>query len=343
MMTGMQRLTAAATGGTSDRIPVFCNLLDQGARELGVSLPEYYASGERVAEAQLRMRERYGHDNVWSLFYVGKEAELLGCRRIIYATDGPPNVGDLIIRSPEDIRTLTVPDDLAGHPVFAETRRCLEILRREVGGRYPICAYLTASLTLPAILMGMEKWMDLLLSGPFDLRDHLLAKCSEFFRRELAAYRDAGADVIIYSNPFGSLDIITRRLFTELSLPWMERDLEGFDRSGIVYYCGGARMNPVIAEVMDRTGLSTYYLSPLEEIAEGKRLIGNRGVTCGVINDIPLIDWSPEQVRAEVKRLLADGMPGGRFLFGTLVMPLAIPEANIRAMVDAACEFGQYG
>jgi uroporphyrinogen decarboxylase len=55
-----------------------------------------------------------------------------------------------------------------------------------------------------------------------------------------------------------------------------------------------------------------------------------------VINDIPLIDWSPEQVRAEVKRLLADGMPGGRFLFGTLVMPLAIPEDTIRAMVDAA-------
>ena len=65
----------------SDRIPVFCNLLDQGARELGLSLEEYYSSGELVAEAQLRMRERYGHDNVWSLFYVGKEAELLGCRR----------------------------------------------------------------------------------------------------------------------------------------------------------------------------------------------------------------------------------------------------------------------
>ena len=343
MITGMQRLVAAAQGGTSDRIPVFCNLLDQGARELDVSLPAYYSSGERVAEAQLRMRERYGHDNVWSLFYVGKEAELLGCRRIIYAVDGPPNVGDMVIRNPEDISKLTVPDDLTGHPAFTEIRRCLEILRREVGGRYPICAYLTASLTLPAILMGMENWLNLLLSGPFNLRDQLLVKCSEFFRKELAAYREAGADVIVYSNPFSSLDIIPRRIFTELSLPWMERDLQGVNLDGIVYYCGGARMNPVITEVMARTGLSTYYLSPLEEIAVGKRLIGDRGLTCGVINDIPLIDWSPEQVRAEVKRLLADGMPGGRFLFGTLVMPLAIPEDNIRAMVDAACEFGFMG
>ena len=74
----------------------------------------------------------------------------------------------------------------------------------EAQGRYPICAYLTASMTLPAILMGMEKWIELLLDGPAEVRDELLAKCSDFFRREAAAYREAGADVLLYSDPFGS-------------------------------------------------------------------------------------------------------------------------------------------
>ena len=78
MITGIERLIAAANGDVLDRIPVFCNQLDQGARELGLSLEEYYSKGEYVAEGQLRMREKYGYDNVWSLFYVGKEAELLG-------------------------------------------------------------------------------------------------------------------------------------------------------------------------------------------------------------------------------------------------------------------------
>jgi len=31
MMTGMERLNAAIQGTAADRIPVFCNLLDQGA------------------------------------------------------------------------------------------------------------------------------------------------------------------------------------------------------------------------------------------------------------------------------------------------------------------------
>jgi len=341
MMTGMERLLAAINGTPADRIPVFCNLLDQGAKELGLSLEEYYASGEQVAEAQLRMRAKYGYDCLWSLFYVGKEAELLGCRKMIYAKDGPPNVGEMLIKHYDDIAKLRVPDDIATHPAFSEELKCLRILKAEAGGKYPICAYLTASMTLPAILMGIEKWLQMLMLGPFDLRDELLAKCSDFFQKQITAYRNAGADVLVYSNPFGSTDFIPRRFFNELSLPWMQRDLGPGGTSGIVYYCGSARFNDVIEAVIDQLGIGVFYLSPMDDIVEGKRLVAGRGLTCGVINDIMLIDWKTDQVRAEVKRIIDAGKPGGKFLFGTLVMPYNIPEANIRAMLAAAYEYGR--
>lgn len=342
MITAMDRLIAAANGQKSDRIPVFCNLLDQGARELGISLKEYYSKGEYVAEGQLKMREKYGYDNLWSLFYVGKEAELLGCKNIIYANDGPPNVGHMVIQKLEDIHKLEIPDDISTHPAFDESLKCLKILKREAGGKYPVCAYLTASMAMPALLMGMEKWMEMLLSGPFDLRDELLAKTSDFFRKQLTAYRNAGANIFIYSNPFGSPYFVPMKLFNELSMPWMERDLKGMDTSGVVYYCGGARMNQVINPVIEKLGLSTFYLSPFDDIAEGKKTITGRALCAGVINDIKLVDWTKEEIRVEVKRMLDAGMNGGRFFFGTLVMPLAIPEENIRAMLEAAYEFGSY-
>jgi len=341
-MTGMERLVAAINGTLADRIPVFCNLLDQGARELGLPLEEYYSSGEHVAEAQLRMRAKYGYDCLWSLFYVGKEAELLGCRKMIFAKDGPPNVGEMIIKNHEDIARLQVPDDITSHPVFAEELKCLRILKAEAGGKYPICAYLTASMTMPALLMGMEKWMQMLMLGPNDLRDELLTKCSDFFQKQVAAYRAAGADVLVYSNPFGSTDFIPRRFFNELALPWMERDLGPGGTAGIVYYCGSARFNNVIQAVIHRLGIGVFYLSPMDDIAEGKRLVAGRGLTCGVINDIMLLHWSKEEIRAEVKRMIAAGKPGGKFLFGTLVMPYNIPEENIRTMLEAAYEYGRF-
>jgi uroporphyrinogen decarboxylase len=341
MTTAMERLGAAIRGEPCDRIPVFCNLIDQGAIELGMTPKEFFSSGEHVAEAQLRLLAKYGHDNVWNLFYVGKEAELLGCHKILYAADGPPNVEDFVIKTWDDIHTLEVPEDLAAHPAFEQSLSCMRILRREVGGKTPICVYATATMTLPALLMGMDRWMELLFLGPPELRDELLRKCHDFFVKEVAAYRKEGADVVLYSNPMGSTDTVPLRYFTEHSLPWIERDIRAIGAQGVVYYCGMAALNATIAPVLDRTGLGVYYLSPFDDVAEGKRLVGGRGLTCGVINDIQLIDWSPQEIEAEVGRILKAGMPGGKFLFGTGVMPRAIPEASIRTMLEAAYRLGR--
>jgi len=340
-MTPLDILVAAIAGRPAPRIPVFCNLLDQGARELGMPQQAYYAKGENVAAAQLRMRARYGYDNVWSLFYVGKEAELLGCKEILYAENGSPNVADFVIKSYDDVAKLEVPDDITAHPAWAETAACLNILRAEVGATHPICAYLTASTTLPALLMGMEKWMELLLTGPADVRDELLRKCSDFFQKEVAAYRAAGANVLVYSTPFGSTYFVGKKRFREFALPWMKRDLAPGGVGGIVYYCGMAPFNDVIETVMDELDIGVHYISPLADLAAAKAIIGQRGLTCGVIDDIKMIHWTPEEIRAEVKRMCDIGKPGGHFLFGTGVMPMAIPEPNLRALLDAAFEYGR--
>lgn len=346
-MTPLQVLGAAVNGQPAPRFPVFCNLFDQGARELGVPLRDYYARGDLVAEAQLRMRAKYGHDNVWCLFYVGREAEYFGCREILFPESGSPNVAEFVIQSLDDIERLQVPDDLTAHPVWAQTGRCLSVLRREVGDTHPICAYLTASNSLPPLLMGMERWMDLLISGPADLRDLLLEKCSDFFRKELAAVRAAGANVVVYSAPFGSTSFVGRKRFEAWSLPWMARDLAGADRAGLVYYCGMAPFYDVIPDVFDQLGITVHYASPMDDLTQVKRVVHDRiaahggvGLTCGVIDDIRMARWTPNETRQEVRRICEIGRPGGHFLFGTGVMPSNIPEANIHAMVDTALALG---
>jgi hypothetical protein len=120
----------------------------------------------------------------------------------------------------------------------------------------------------------------------------------------------------------------------------MKRDLAAGGVDNIVYYCGMAPFNNVIEQVMRELGIGAYYISPLADLAEAKALIGDRGLTCGVIDDIKMIHWTQEKTRAEVRRICQTGMPGGHFLFGTGVMPLDLPETNIRAMLAAAFEYG---
>ncbi len=340
-MTPLEILAAAASGDPAPRIPIFCNLLDQGAREVGMHAKDYFANGECVADAQLRMLRRYGHDNVWSLHYVGKEAELLGCKQILFTDDGVPNVADFIIKDWDDVANFEIPDDITKTEAWQAMADCLRVLRSEVGATHPICAYVTASTTLPAILMGMEKWMELFLFGPVDVRDELLRKCSDFFLQQITALRKEGANVLVYSTPFGSPYFVSKKTIETTVLSWMRRDLEPGGTADVVYYCGMAPFNEVIDLVFDELDIKTHYISPLSDLAEAKRIINKRGLTCGVIDDIKMIHWTQEQTRAEVKRIIDIGKPGGHFLFGTGVMPLALPEANIRAMMEAAFEFGK--
>ncbi len=339
-MTPLEILAAAINGKPAPRIPIFCNLLDQGARELAMTSKDYFSNGALVAEAQLKMLKRYGHDNVWSLHYVGKEAELLGCREILFANDGAPNVADFVIKSLDDISRFEIPPDITQVPAWQSVASCLQILKSEIGNTHPICAYVTASTTLPVILMGMEKWMELFLLGPFELRDELLRKCADFFHQYISALRAAGANVLVYSSPFGSPYFLSPDKIKKMVLPWMKHDLEPGGVADVVYYCGMAPFNNVIDLVFDELHITKHYTSPLDDLTTAKRIINTRGLTCGVIDDIKMIHWTVEETRAEVKRIIDIGKPGGHFLFGNGVMPLAVPEANIRAMVDAAFEYG---
>lgn len=343
MTSGMERFRAVMSGRTPDRVPIVCNLLDQGARELGVPLRDYYASGALVAEGQLSLRERYGYDSLLGMFYSALEAELLGCRNIAYADDGPPNVGQMVIRSPADIRQLRLPDDLEDHPRFRELANCIRILKREAQGRWPVLGVVTASFTLPAMLMGIGSWMELFLTGDVQLRDTLLRLCSQFCSREILALREAGADLIVYANPVASATFITPAKFRELALPWVLSDLSEPGQAGVVFFNGGGRINPILSDLHHHAGIGAFYLNPFDDIAEARKLLGPEALIAGAINDIRLIDWTPEEIDGEVARIMAAGKSAGGFMFGTLLMPYRIPDENIRAMMDAAIRHGRYG
>ncbi len=363
MSTGVERLACLARGELPDRVPVLCNLLDQGAREMGMSIKKYYSNGENVAEGQIRLRRKYGYDGVWGFFYLGHEAEILGSRKTIYSDHGPPNVGDMIIKKNKDIESLEIPKNISEIPAFQEKAKCISLLKKEFGGKYPVISPAISCFSLPAILMGMEKWIRLLFLGPETLRDELLEKCSLFCIRHIRALREAGADVIPYTNAVASMDFIDLQYFKTFALPWIKRDLTGHnghegradgenngnhadhanhDNRDIVYFCGGGRINATIPLLKEHIGLGIYYPNPMDDVAETKRLVGNKGISVGVINDIKLMQWRKNQIEMEVKRIMDIGAPGGGFIFGTLVMPFLIPEEKIDILLQAAYKYGDY-
>lgn len=124
-MTSLQRVLTTLGHQEPDRVPFFLLVTMHGAKELGMSIQEYYSRAENVAEGQLRMRSKFKHDCLYSFFYASVEIEAFG-GETIYIEDGPPNAGQPFIRQPEDILHLEVPrvqDNTCLHKVLEATRQ----------------------------------------------------------------------------------------------------------------------------------------------------------------------------------------------------------------------------
>jgi len=173
-------------------------------------------------------------------------------------------------------------------------------------------------------------------------RKELLQKCSDFCIKLIKELRETGADGISYSNAVGSADFFSLEQFKDLSLEWIVRDIDAVGPEGITYFNGGGRINPMIDTIIKHTGITTYYINPLDDTAQAKKIIGDRGISSGVINDILLVDWQKEDIYKEVKSIMESGAKDGRFIFGTLVMPYLIPEENIHHLFNAARKYGVY-
>ena len=195
-MNSMERFVSLMQGKLPDRVPVICNLLDQGAKELNMSIEEYYSKGENVAEGQIKLINKFGYDIAWGTFYIGYLAKILGSKKMIFSETGPPNVGNLIIKDYKDIEKLIIPDNLEENQNIIELVKCIKILKTEFEGKRHILSAVLSSFSLPSILMGMENYFNLIYTGPKDLLNLLLEKSSLYCEKLTHILRKSGVDFI---------------------------------------------------------------------------------------------------------------------------------------------------
>jgi len=74
-MTSMQRVLTTLGHNEPDRVPLFLLVTMHGAKELGMSIKDYFEKAEHVVEGQIRLRAKYGHDCLYTFFYAPVEVE----------------------------------------------------------------------------------------------------------------------------------------------------------------------------------------------------------------------------------------------------------------------------
>lgn len=334
----MSRVMKALNHEEADRVPFFLMLTYQGANWLKMDLKTYFSSGENVAQAQLLMRERYGHDCLNPFFYASLEIEAFGGETLFFES-GPPNAGAPIIRTESDILNLKVPK-VSEHPRLQEAIKAIKILKAAVGDAVPIMGAVMAPFSLPIMQMGFEKYIELIYERP-DLFWKLMA-INEAFAVEYAnAQLEAGATAIGYGDPCGSNLIFPRAIYEKTGFLVAKRVLSQIN--GPTGYALASAGSLGHIDLIKDTGVSLVSVSPGEDLGVMKRSAGKL-LALGNLNGIAMCHWDVKTAEAEVKRAIAKAGRGGGFVLcdGAGELPLQIKDETLLAISEAVQKWGQY-
>jgi uroporphyrinogen decarboxylase len=338
-MSSLQRVLTTLRHEEPDRVPLFLLLTMHGARELGLSIRDYFARPDYVAEAQLRMARKYRNDCLYAFFYAALEAEAWGSS-VIFAEDGSPNAGAPCISDPARIPDLQP-------PVIAEAsglRRVLEAIRmlaeRNQGER-PIIGVVMAPFSLPVMQLGFERYLLLMHEQPA-LLDQLLRRnevfCADWANAQLAS----GATAICYFNPVASTTVVSHEQYLRLGHASTLRTLTHIHGPVVIHFAAG-RCLPLI-DTMTTTGALALGVSVSEDLAELKRVAAGRIALFGNLNGIEMRRWSAAEAEAAVKAAIAAAGRGGGFILADNhgEIPFQVPEATLLAIAEAVDRWGAY-
>ncbi|MFX0168439.1 MAG: uroporphyrinogen decarboxylase family protein [Candidatus Hodarchaeota archaeon] len=342
-LTPYQRVMAVLEGKLPDRVPVIPQITYTTAQLTGVGLVEALHSPEKTAKTLLTGQRELGYDAI----YAGWEssfnllAEAMGCV-MRFPEDSVPQVAEHIIKGPQDVDALEIPDPMrTGRlPLHMEM---LKLIKTEVKGQVPIFVYTPGPFTLAGQLCGVNTLMTATIQDPQFVKA-LVYKTTVASTLYARANVKEGADVIVTADPTASGSLISPTTFSTFAAPHLRHIASAVNKVRAIpslHICG--KTTPLL-KLMADTGARMLEVDHLVNLDEAKQLVGDRVILMGNLNPTNLLlSGTPEQVEQAAKISIETFRGDGRYILSSgCEVPPQAPLENIRAMVRAAEKYGKF-
>ncbi len=338
-ITSLQRVLTALSHEEPDRVPFFLLVTMHGAKELGMTIKEYFSKAENVVEGQLRLLEKYRHDNAFPFFYGSIEIEAWG-GEIIFRDDGPPNSGRPFIQDKNQILDLEVPQ-IEETPCLQKVLKAIELMKIKLGDELPIIGVAISPFSLPVMQMGFDKYFDLVYEEPV-LFEHLMKVNEDFCVSWANAQLKAGATAICYFDPVSSPTICPRDLYLRTGFEVAKRTIARVNGPTATHLASG-RCLPIIDDLA-KTGTAIVGTSTLEDLSDVKDACRKKLTVLGNLNGIEMRRWTPQQAENIVKNALSKAAPGGGFILADNhgEIPFQVPDEVLMSISDTVHKWGKY-
>jgi uroporphyrinogen decarboxylase len=307
----MQRLGAVLAGDKPDRPPYGLVCGSMGAVLSSCSLEDYYRDPRLYAKGQGAICALLDPDIIFSPFLLAYEAAAFGAE-LAPQSRSVPNVAKPPYRTIEEALAAPMPsprDDAYLRFLIEASAACADLVQ----GRRIVVAPITAPIDLPAMLIGMEAWLDALLFKPEEAA-RLSERATEHFVALGSAYLAAGAAMlaspVMFANPC-ILDVASVR---RLTLPILR---EAFGRlpGPIVFHHGGNAMAGHLCLYTDLPNVAGFLLGERDGFTTARDAVGADTILMGNISGPHFDAYGPERLRQKLEALIEDRRGDNRWIF----------------------------
>ncbi|KAF1079204.1 MAG: hypothetical protein GQF41_4507 [Candidatus Rifleibacterium amylolyticum] len=338
-ITSAERLRLALSHKEPDRVPYVIAATLHPARDMGLSIKEYFSRPENIVEGQLRLHRKYGNDMLCCYPFAAIECIAWG-GEAFYFDQGPPNCGAPIIRQPEDILYLE-PPRVYESPALLDNLKAIADLKACVGDDVPISGVAVSPFSLPIMQMGFEAYLDLICERP-DLLERLFQINASYCIEWANAQLKAGASAVMYSDPAFSPGIMSQDLIQKYGTPAAKQVISRINSSAMIHLAS-ARGAAVVDEII-QAGFFAMSASADEDLSELKLACKGKLALVGNLNALLMSHWTEKDAEAAVKKAIAQAAPGGGFVLSDNhgEIPFSVSEDILLAVSEAARRWGQY-
>ena len=236
------------------------------------------------------------------------------------------------------------------HPnpgTFEETVRLIDLIREKSGDRYFLMLHGDATFGVPSG-RDMEAFAARIADEPEKLHAEATAMVDNMLRYAERLQKHGGldgfalcSDYCLNTGPF-----LSPRLFSYFVTPYLARLIQGERDMGfyVIKHTDGNIM-PILDQLVQANPHALHSLDPQAgvDIAEVKRLVGDRVCLIGNVNCGLLDSGTDDEVVENARYALEHGMPGGGYIFSTSnCIYTGMRLARYELMLDVWRRYGNY-
>jgi uroporphyrinogen decarboxylase len=218
-------------------------------------------------------------------------------------------------------------------------KESLRKLSESYGKEIPIVAPWIGPFELATCLLGLERFMDMLLFDPATA-EAFLEKTSEYTVNWGNALLKEGANFLVHTATMSNISVVTETIAAKTVAPLLAKTYSKI-QGGIIFHHGGGRIQPLLPIYKNLPHLGGFAIDHEDDLQVSRELLGLDTLLLGNVEGPTLVYKEPAEIEKLGNRMLEIMSADTHYILATTSADIAYDTdlVQIKALIRSVKNF----